>query len=103
MSYQVFKSIKNTFWKNNKSRWKHINDLDYEVIEFHVCKKDFSKIERKNNICINVFYENNLVYPVIYQMKNLKIVWSHTMSILKILTDLCAIWQKIIKNTLSIV
>ena len=28
-------------------------------------KKDFSKIEKKNNICINVFcYENKLTYPV---------------------------------------
>ena len=42
-----------------------INNLDYEGIEFFVSKKDFSKIEKKNNICLNVFcYENNLVYPV---------------------------------------
>ena len=28
-------------------------------------EKDFSKIEKKNNICINVFcYENNLVFPI---------------------------------------
>ena len=28
-------------------------------------KKDFSKIEVKNNICINVFgYENGLVFPI---------------------------------------
>ena len=28
-------------------------------------KKDYSRIERQNNICINVFrYENNLAYPV---------------------------------------
>ena len=27
--------------------------------------KDFSKIEKKNNICMNVFcYENKLTYPV---------------------------------------
>ena len=43
-----------------------VNDLDYEGIEFPVSKKDFSKIEKKNNICINLFcYENNLVYPCI--------------------------------------
>ena len=28
-------------------------------------EKDFSKIEKKNNICINVFcYENKLVFPI---------------------------------------
>ena len=28
-------------------------------------KKDFSKIEMKNNICINVFYyENKLTFPI---------------------------------------
>ena len=42
-----------------------VNDLDCEGIEFPVSKKDFSKIEKKNNICTNVLcYENNLVYPV---------------------------------------
>ena len=42
-----------------------VNDLDYEGIEFPVSKKDFGKIEKKNNICINMFcYENNLVYPI---------------------------------------
>ena len=42
-----------------------VNDLDYEGIEFPVSLKDYSKIEKKNNICINVFCcENDLVYPV---------------------------------------
>ena len=42
-----------------------INDLDRESIKFLVSKKDISKIERQNNICINVFcYENSLNYPV---------------------------------------
>ena len=42
-----------------------VNNLDYEGIEFSVSKKDFGKIEKKSNICINAFcYENNLVYPV---------------------------------------
>ena len=42
-----------------------INDLDYEGIKFLVSKKDISKIEGQNNICINLFcYENNLTYPV---------------------------------------
>ena len=39
--------------------------LDYDKIEFPVQEKDFSKIEVKNNICINVFgYENGLVFPI---------------------------------------
>ena len=42
-----------------------VNDLDYEGIKFPVSKKDYCKIEKKNNICINVFcYENDLTYPV---------------------------------------
>ena len=41
------------------------NDLDYKGIEFPVSRKDFDKIEKKNNICIIVFcYDNNLLYPV---------------------------------------
>ena len=48
-----------------------LNDLDYEDIEFLVSKKDYCKIDQKNNVCINVFcYENNLVYPV--YVSNLK-------------------------------
>ena len=32
---------------------------------FRVREKDFNKIEKKNNICINVFcYENKLVFPI---------------------------------------
>ena len=42
-----------------------INDLDYERIKFSVSKKDYCRIERQSNICINVFcYENGLTYPV---------------------------------------
>ena len=41
-----------------------VNDLDYRGIEFPVSKKDCSRIEQKNNICINVFcYEDGLTYP----------------------------------------
>ena len=40
---------------------KLANDLDYDRVGFHVREKDFSKIETKNNICINAFcYENKL-------------------------------------------
>ena len=42
-----------------------INDLSYEGIEFPVSRKDYCKIERQNNICVNVFcYGNGLSYPV---------------------------------------
>ena len=41
------------------------NNLDYDRVEFAVREKDFRKIEKKNNICINVFcYENKLVFPI---------------------------------------
>ena len=42
-----------------------VNDLDYEGIKFPVSKKDYSRIEQKNNIFINVFcYEDGLTYLV---------------------------------------
>ena len=41
------------------------NDLDYDGIEYPVRQKDFSKIEQKNNICINVFcHENKLTFSI---------------------------------------
>ena len=40
-----------------------VNDLDFHGIEFHVQEKDLSKIEKRNNIGINVFgYENEQVF-----------------------------------------
>ena len=45
--------------KINEIDKKIAKKLDYDGIEFPVQEKDFSKIEIKNNICINVFgYEN---------------------------------------------
>ena len=42
-----------------------INDLNYEGIKSTVSKKDYCKIERQKNSCINVFcHENGLSYPV---------------------------------------
>ena len=42
-----------------------ISNLDYDGIEFPVQVKDFSKIEVKNNICINVLgYEVELIFPI---------------------------------------
>ena len=41
------------------------NDLDYEGSKFPVSKRDYCKIEKKNDICINLFCsENDLTYPV---------------------------------------
>ena len=48
-----------------KAHEKMVNYLDYEGIKLPVSKKDFSKIEQKNSICINKFcYENELTYAV---------------------------------------
>ena len=42
-----------------------MSDLDYDGIKFPVRKTDFSKIETKNNICINLFCcENKLTFPI---------------------------------------
>ena len=44
---------------------KFANDLNYDKIGFPVQEKDFSKIETKNNICINVLcYESKLPFPI---------------------------------------
>ena len=50
--------------KNTEEDKELISYLDNKI-EFPVQEKDFSKIEVKNNICINVFgYENELVFPI---------------------------------------
>ena len=50
-----------------------INNLDYEGIKFPVSKKYYYKIERQNNICINVFcYESGLTYPNYVSNQNFK-------------------------------
>ena len=42
-----------------------ISSLDYCGIKFPVSKKDYGRIEQKNNVCINVSaYEYGLTYPV---------------------------------------
>ena len=44
---------------------KFANDLDYDRVEFPVREKDFSKIETKNSICIDVCcYEKKLTFPI---------------------------------------
>ena len=42
-----------------------VSELNYEEINFPVSKKHYCKIEKQNNICINVFcYDNKFTYPV---------------------------------------
>ena len=55
VSYQTFKSIKDTSWKNKKADKNMVNNLDYEGINFPVSRKDFGNIEKKNNVWIIVF------------------------------------------------
>ena len=51
--------------RTTKKDKKLVNNLHYDGIEFPVRETYFSKIERKNNICINVFcYENKLVFQI---------------------------------------
>ena len=96
--------------RNRKSNKELANDLNYDGVEFPVREKDFSKIEEKNSICINVFcYENKLTFPIyILAQKfensiDLLLVTgetSHIMCTSKILTDLCFTKGRIkIKNT----
>ena len=55
---------------------KLANNLNYDGVRFPVREKDFSKIEKKNNICINVFcYENKLIFSIYVSNKNLKTRW----------------------------
>ena len=52
--------------KNKKKKIKElVSKLNYEEINFPVSKKDYCKIEKQNNIYINVFcHDNKLTYPV---------------------------------------
>ena len=96
-----------------KTDKKIAEKLDYDGIEFPMQEKDFSKIEVKNNICINVFgYENELVFPIyvsdqkfkdsidlLLLIDNNKLHKLHYVYIID-LTDLCLTKQKIkTKNT----
>ena len=48
-----------------KADRKMVNNLDYVDTKFSVSKKDYTKIEPKNSVCINIYcYENDLVYHV---------------------------------------
>ena len=55
---------------------KLVENLDYDEIEVPVREKDLSKIETKNNICINVFcYENGLIFQIYVSELNLENRW----------------------------
>ena len=48
----------------DKEDKKLANNLNYEGIEFPISKNDYCKIEKQNNVCINVFcYKNRIIYP----------------------------------------
>ena len=48
-----------------KSDKEYVKNLDYSGIEFPVTTKHYNKIEKQNNININVFgYENRQPYPI---------------------------------------
>ena len=97
----VLKTNSDTITKANK---KMSNDLDYEVIEIPLSKKDYRKIEQKNDNCINIFYhENDLVCPVhvsdkkFENCKDLLLIIDENKSsyvYIKYLIDLCSIRQK---------
>ena len=85
-----------------------INYLDYEGIKFPVRKEDFSKIEKKNNICINVIcYENKLTYPVYISNQMFKNCMDFLMNsdeflclTSKVLIDLCVLKQSVKEKTI---
>ena len=88
-----------------KTDKKIAEKLDYDGIEFHEQEKDFSKIDVKNNIYINVFgNEDELVFPIFFIDQKFKgsmdLLLLMTMINLimctsRILTDLCFKKQKI--------
>ena len=54
--------ILNRITKEDK---KLVSSFNYEGIEFLVSRKNYCKIEKQSNICINLFcYENGLTYPI---------------------------------------
>ena len=73
VSYQTFKSIKNTFWKNNKRRLKMVNDFDYEGMEFLVLKKLVARLNRRIIFAsMNIVMKTVLLILPMYRIKNFK-------------------------------
>ena len=64
--------IKNHPERINKEDKKLANNLNYEGIEFSISKNDYCKIEKQNNICVNVFFcENKIIYPFYISSKKI--------------------------------
>ena len=114
VSYQPFKSVKQTSEKITKADKYLVIDLNYEEIKFLVSKKDFkkNKTEKESNIWTNLFcYENNLAHPVYVSDEKLKNYMGLVVIInenklhyvfIKDLTDLCAMRQGVkIKTTFA--
>ena len=80
-----------------------INKLDYNNIEFLVSLKQIIKIEKQNNINVNIFgYDDKQVFPLYISKENfddhmelllISEKENNIMFSLKILTDLCLIKQ----------
>ena len=79
--------------------------LDYDEIEFPVQEKDFSKIQLRSNICINLFgYHNRLAFLIFVSDQKFEDSMDLLLSTyddkshyvyIKVLTDLCYTKQKI--------
>ena len=68
--YSAFKPTESASMQVHPERIKkadnqYIEKLDYSGIEFPVSQKQYNKIEKQNNIRINVFgYEERQPYPI---------------------------------------
>ena len=59
---------------------QYIEKLDYSSIEFPVTVKQINKIEKQNNICINLFgykMKKNKNFQYISPKKSIKIIWNY--------------------------
>ena len=57
--------IDNNSNRISKKDKKVANTLNYYGIDFPISKEDCCKVEKQNNICINVFsYDNGIIYPI---------------------------------------
>ena len=59
-----------------KTDKQYIEKLDYSNIEFPVTVKQINKIEKQNNICINLVMKKNKNFQYISPKKSIKIIWN---------------------------
>ena len=65
VSHQTLKSTKKYPQRIKKVDREYIKNLNYSGIEFPVTIKQYNKIEKQNNININVFsYSNGVIFPI---------------------------------------